>query len=143
MTESAFLEKVSDTDVKRIAVNYEHDVSLVTNRTYDLASHIGFKRIERTMIATAASELANNIIFYAQRGTMTLKHITLGEINGIEITSTDLGPGINDIDLALQDEYSTGGSLGLGLPGAKRLMHEFHFDEQREQGTKIIIRRWL
>ena len=143
ITETPVLTKVYEQQVKEIPINQIGDISQVTSQTYVFARHIGFGPVQRTMIATAVSELANNILCYAQQGMMTLKHITRNKKSGIEVTATDFGPGISDIDLALQDEYSTGGSLGLGLPGAKRLMDEFHFDAQRERGTKIILRRWL
>ena len=140
---TSFAPTVIEHSIEKLTVNSEHDLSLITISSFALAEKLGFSKANRTMIATAASELANNIIHHANKGKIIIKHISFEQETGIEIVATDLGPGIADIELAMQDEYSSSGSLGLGLPGSRRLMGEFYFDRQRTKGTKIILRRWL
>ena len=95
-----------------------------------------------TLIATAISELARNIVQYAQRGEIILS-VVEGSRRGIQIVARDQGPGIPDLELAMRDGYSTGGSLGLGLPGARRLMDEFAIDSEVGKGTTVSMRKWL
>ena len=94
------------------------------------------------MIATAISELARNIVQYAQHGEIVLS-VVEGSRPGIQIVARDQGPGIADLEQAMRDGYSTGGSLGLGLPGAKRLMDEFTIDSEVGKGTIVSVRKWL
>ena len=95
------------------------------------------------MIATAVSELARNIFVYAKRGTIKLKLVENNSKRGMEVVAEDSGPGIQDIEKAMQDNFSTGGTMGVGLPGTKRLMDDFQIDTHRTQGTKITIRKWI
>ncbi|MEW6096863.1 MAG: ATP-binding protein [bacterium] len=94
------------------------------------------------MIATAVYELAKNIFRYAKRGEIIIRRIKKGTKKGVEIIAQDNGPGIADIENAMKDHFSTGGGLGLGLPGVKRLMDEFVIDKERQRGTKITVRKW-
>ncbi len=106
------------------------------------AEQLGFGIVDQTKIVTAASELARNTIVYGRGGEMQLNALENGARKGLELIFTDKGPGIADLKLALQDGYTTGSGLGLGLSGAKRLSNEFEIFSKVGEGTKIIIRRW-
>lgn len=108
-----------------------------------LAGELGFEPQIVQMLATAASELGHNIIKYAGRGHITLSPVRKAGKNGLEITCRDSGPGIADIEQALQDNYSSSGTLGLGLPGLKRMMDEFEIESTLGQGTTVTVRKWL
>ena len=97
---------------------------------------------DTTKIVTASSELARNTVIYGGGGTVTLEALTDGARRGLRLTFEDDGPGIKDIDLAMKDGYTSGGGLGLGLGGAKRLSSEFAIDSQPGQGTRVTITRW-
>ncbi len=123
----------------------ERDMDIITARTYvrDLARALGFGPIDQVRIATAVSELARNIYLYAQVGTVTSRPLERNGRRGIEIEFRDQGPGIGDLDLAMQDGYSTSLRIGMGLPGAKRLMDEFEIRSADGVGTTIICHKWL
>ena len=108
-----------------------------------LAAEMGFSTIDATLIATAISEVARNILQYAKTGSIEIFPINNEHKNGITIIARDQGPGISNIALAMQDGYSTSGGLGLGLPGAKRLMSEFEITSEVGKGTLIIMKKWL
>lgn len=126
-----------------IYVRQGHDVNsaLLTSRKFAITA--GFNDVKINMIATAVSELAHNIIKYANHGSITLEKKQSVKGNYIEVTSTDQGPGIEDIDSAMQDNMSTSGTLGLGLPGMKRMMDEFHLESEVGVGTTVRLRKWL
>ena len=94
-------------------------------------------------LITVSSELAGNVLKYALRGTITLKQIKKAEKRGLEISVVDEGPGIADVEQALQDHYSSQGTLGLGLPGVKRMVHDFHLTSEVGKGTSVIATVWL
>jgi len=121
------------------------DLDIVSARVEgrDMAKAVGFGTIDQARIATAISELARNIVLYAGEGTVTLRLAERGSKKGIEILCEDQGPGIEDVSLVLQDGYSTSRGLGMGLPGAKRLMDEFEIDSRLGTGTRVIVRKWL
>ena len=106
------------------------------------ASELAFSLVDQTKIVTAASELARNTIVYGKGGEMQISAVVNGIRNGLELIFTDKGPGISDMKLALQDGYTTGSGLGLGLSGAKRLSNEFEIISKVGEGTKVTIRRW-
>jgi serine/threonine-protein kinase RsbT len=106
------------------------------------AAENGFSLVDQTKIVTAASELARNTIVYGKGGLMQVNILENGVKRGVELVFTDKGPGIADMKLALQDGYTTGSGLGLGLSGAKRLSNEFEIESRPGEGTKITIRRW-
>jgi serine/threonine-protein kinase RsbT len=108
----------------------------------EIANRTGFGEIERSLIATAVSELATNILRYAKEGSVTLKTIRLGDRIGIEVLAEDHGPGIKDLDEAMKDHVSTGNSLGLGLPSVKRIMDQFEIESQPGRGTRVWARKW-
>lgn len=103
----------------------------------------GFTGTDLTVIATAISEVARNIVSYAGSGEIVSCIVVDGDRHGITIIATDQGPGIADISKALQDGFSTGRSLGLGLPGAKRLMDEFNIKSELGRGTTITMTKWV
>ena len=121
------------------------DLDIVSARVEgrDMAKTLGFGTIDQARIATAISELARNIVLYASEGTVTIRQVERGLKRGIEVFCEDHGPGIEDVSLVMQDGYSTSRGLGMGLPGAKRLMDEFEIDSRPGSGTKIVVRKWL
>lgn len=121
----------------------EFDVVAAHQAARALALELGFAGSEPTIIATATSELARNIITYATRGEMVFSLVTDGDRRGIRIVARDQGPGIADVELALQDGFSTTGSLGLGLPGTKRLMDDLEVVSCPGGGTTVTGTKWL
>ncbi len=121
------------------------DLDIVSARVEgrDMAKALGFGTIDQARIATAISELTRNIVLYAGEGTVTLRPIERGNRKGIEVVCEDHGPGIEDVNLVMQDGYSTSRGLGMGLPGAKRLMDEFEIESQVGKGTRVVARKWL
>ena len=102
----------------------------------------GFTLVDQTKIVTAASELARNILNYGGGGEMILQPLIEGVRKGLKLSFIDQGPGIPDIQLAMKDGYTTGGGMGLGLGGAKRLSSEFHIESRVGAGTRVTITRW-
>ncbi|MBV9950282.1 MAG: anti-sigma regulatory factor [Myxococcales bacterium] len=125
-----------------ISIERETDIVTARQKGRELAAAFGFSSTEQTLIALAISELARNALQYAKKGEIVLSSLT-GDRRGIEVVARDDGPGIPDVELALQDGYSTGRSLGLGLPGARRVMDEFHIDSAPGRGTTVTVRKWL
>jgi serine/threonine-protein kinase RsbT len=107
-----------------------------------MAVEAGLKLVDQTKVVTAASELARNTVIYGGGGTLLLETVTSGGRKGVRLTFEDHGPGIADLDLAMKDGYTTGGGLGLGLSGAKRLSNEFEIFSKPGEGTRITITRW-
>lgn len=118
------------------------DVVLVRQAVRQLAVELRFSLVEQTKIVTAASELARNTLDYAGGGTVKLEALQEGIRRGIRLTFEDQGPGIGDIELALKDGFTTGGGLGMGLSGTKRLVNEFQIDSQVGVGTCVTITKW-
>lgn len=119
------------------------DVDVVQTRQQgrNLAAEAGFSAGDQTVIAAAISEIARNILMYAKRGEIELRVVTTADRAGIVVIARDSGPGIKDIPRAMVDGYSTSGGLGLGLPGAKRLMDEFDV-VSNGNGTTVTMRKW-
>lgn len=126
----------------RIAVQNEQDVVLFRNRVRESAVKIGMGLVNQTKLITAASELLRNLIKYGGGGNGVIEAVSEGRDTGIRLTFEDKGPGIADINLALKDGYSTGKSLGLGLPGTKRLVNEFNIRSTPGEGTTVTILKW-
>ncbi len=127
----------------RITIRSEADLVAARQQGRALASKLGFSPIDQTLIATAISEVARNILTYARHGEITLRPLQGADgRHGLAIVARDEGPGIPDVALALQDGYSTSGSLGLGLPGAKRMMDEFDIVSAVGQGTTVTMKKW-
>jgi serine/threonine-protein kinase RsbT len=108
----------------------------------DIAGKIGFGITETTRIITAASELGRNVFKYAGHGEMHWRTLQNGTAAGVELRFEDHGPGIADLDTAMREGHSTGGSLGMGLPGAKRLMDEMDVKTIPGGGTTVVVRKW-
>ena len=125
-----------------MAINSDQDIVAARQRGRALAGELGFSAVDSTLIATAISELARNIVSYAGRGEITLKTIQNSTRQGILIVAADEGPGIHDLRQALRDGFSTSGSLGLGLPGVRRLMDEFEIASQPGRGTRVEVKKW-
>lgn len=123
-------------------VKREMDVVPFRNRVKEYAVKIKMGLVNQTKLITAASELVRNMLRYADGGNVLIEVVSRGRDNGIRLTFKDDGPGIPDISLALKDGYTTGKSLGLGLPGAKRLVNEFDIKSEMGKGTKITIIKW-
>ena len=127
---------------RRIAI--ESDIDIVTARKAgrELASELTFGQSDLTVIAAAISEVARNIYSYAGRGEIRVSLVEHNGRRGIEVVAEDSGPGIVDVELAFQDGYSTSGSLGLGLPGVRRLMDECEVRTAPGEGTTVRLRKW-
>jgi serine/threonine-protein kinase RsbT len=108
-----------------------------------LAAAMGFSATDSTLIATAISEIARNMVVYGKGGEIAFAKETLGKKQGLVVRATDRGPGIADVDQAMQDGFSTGKGLGLGLPGARRLMDEFKIESTVGVGTTIVMKKWV
>jgi serine/threonine-protein kinase RsbT len=120
----------------------EIDVIPFRNRLKEYAVRIGMSLVNQTKIITAASELARNMLKYADGGAVTIEVVSKGRENGVRMVFTDQGPGIANIELAMRDGYSTGKSLGLGLPGTKRLVSEFDIQSTVGKGTRVTVTKW-
>jgi len=120
----------------------EQDVVLFRNRVKEYAVKIGMGLVNQTKLITAASELVRNMIKYASGGVILIEVISKGRENGIRLTFKDQGPGIPNIPLAMKDGFTTGKSLGLGLPGARRLVSEFDIKSIVGEGTTVSIIKW-
>ena len=120
----------------------EQDVVLFRNRVKEYAVKIGMGLVNQTKLITAASELVRNMLKYASGGAVLIEVITKGRENGIRLTFRDQGPGIPNVQQAMKDGFSTGKSLGLGLPGAKRLVSEFDIKSTVGVGTIVSIIKW-
>lgn len=126
----------------KMYIQKEQDVVPFRNRVKEYATKIGMSLVNQTKLITAASELVRNMLKYANGGETLIEVISQGRDNGIRLTFADKGPGIKDISLAMKDGYSTGKSLGLGLPGTKRLVNEFDLKSKEGEGTTVIITKW-
>jgi len=125
-----------------VTISSDQDIVLARQKGRSLALELGFSSGDATLIATAISELARNIVSYAIKGEVALKGIQGSNRVGILVIASDNGPGIPDIRQALRDGFSTSGSLGLGLPGVRRLMDEFEIVSKPGQGTTIGVKKW-
>lgn len=123
-------------------IEKEQDVVPFRNRVKEFAVKIGMSLVNQTKLITAASELVRNMLKYANGGSVLIEIISEGRNNGVRLTFSDKGPGIKDVALALKDGFSTGKSLGIGLPGAKRLVNEFDIKSVVGKGTVVTITKW-
>ena len=126
-----------------VQVFIRSDVDIVTARqaARELASRLGFSRTDLTLIATAVSEVTRNIVRFAGSGEIVIELVE-GPRRGLRVVATDHGPGIDDVHKALTDGYSTYNGLGLGLPGARRLMDEFELVSKAGAGTTVTMTKW-
>ncbi len=123
----------------------KNDLDIISARVEarEVAKLLGFGIIDQARISTAVSELARNVVLYTPQGEVTIRVVTNDGKKGIEVVCEDEGPGIEDVELAMQDGYSTSKGLGKGLPGTKRLVDEFEIESTPGQGTKVTMRKWL
>lgn len=127
----------------KVEIRSDLDIIVARQKGRALAAALEFSPSELTLVATAISELARNIVQYAKRGDILLRWIERGGLRGIMVRACDRGPGIEDIQRVLQGGYSTSRSLGLGLSGVKRLMDEFEIDSRLGWGTQVTVRKWV
>jgi serine/threonine-protein kinase RsbT len=125
-----------------VLIGSDADVLLARQTGRKVAERVGFAGSDLTMISTAISELARNIIRYARTGEVVVSTISDGGRVGVMVVARDSGPGIPDIDLAMRDGYTTGSGMGLGLPGARRLMDEFAIFSEVSEGTTVVMKKW-
>jgi len=130
--------------VDEVSVRISSDFDLVRAREQGrvLAGELGFTQSDLTLVATAISELARNIVRYARRGEIVLRQAEDGGVPGIVIIARDEGPGIPDVNRAMEPGYSTAGGLGLGLPGVRRIMDKFEIVSEVGHGTVVTVTKW-
>lgn len=126
-----------------LAIKAEHDIVIARRTIREAAGQIGFGETDVTRIVTAASEMARNVYKYAGGGVVRWRVILANGRRGIELHFIDEGPGIPDIQLAMREGYSTSRGMGMGLPGAKRLMDDLQIDSTVGKGTSITLKKWL
>lgn len=133
---------ITTTSKEEIPIIKEQDVVPLRNRVKDYGVKVGMSILNQTKLITATSELVRNLLKYGGGGRVIVEQVSNGRDNGVRVTFIDNGPGINDIQLAMKDGYSTGKSLGLGLPGTKRLVNEFDIQTEVGKGTTVMIIKW-
>ena len=127
----------------RVAISSAADIVTARQRGRAMATELGFDGSDLTLIATAISEIARNIVAHAESGEIRLTALNQNGKDGILIVAHDEGPGIADVKRAMQYGYSTANGLGVGLPGAKWLMDEFEIESKVGNGTKVTMKKWL
>ncbi len=127
----------------RVAINSAADIVVARQKGRTLALELGFDGSDLTVIATAISEVARNIVNHAKTGEITLAFTNHGNRRGIQIIARDEGPGIKDVAKAMQYGFSTNKGLGVGLPGAKWLMDDFDIESRPGTGTTVTMKKWL
>lgn len=127
---------------EKMQIEKEQDVVPFRNRVKEYAVKIGMSLINQTKLITAASELVRNMLKYGGGGVAVIEVVSQGRDTGVRLTFQDKGPGIKDVSLAMKDGYTTGKSLGIGLPGAKRLVSEFDIKSEMGAGTTVTILKW-
>ena len=132
-----------DLDPKYIPIRSDTDIVEARQAARAMAAQIGFAGTDLVLIATAVSEIARNIIEYARPGEMVISPLIEGARRGLSIVAQDNGPGIADVSRAFEEGYTTGRGLGLGLPGARRLMDEFEVMSKVDQGTIVRMKKWF
>jgi serine/threonine-protein kinase RsbT len=125
-----------------VPIQSSADVVIVRQAVRSAATELGFSLVDQTKIVTAASELARNTLDYGGGGAMLLQTLNDGMRKGVKLQFEDHGPGIPDVQMALKDGFTTGGGLGLGLGGARRLVNDFDIQSKVGEGTRITITRW-
>jgi serine/threonine-protein kinase RsbT len=134
----------TDEAMLTVSIDGEADLLRVRSVLRAEAQQAGLSLTAETKLVTAGSELARNIIRYAThgQGTASIQQVRSGERRGVQAAFTDSGPGIANVEQVMRDGYSTGGSLGLGLPGSRRLVDEFSIDSAAGRGTRVVIAQW-
>jgi serine/threonine-protein kinase RsbT len=127
----------------KIQIVSEPDAIIARQKGREIAKKLGFSVVDQTRIAISISELARNILLYADRGTIVIEALEEADRIGIGIRAVDQGPGIPDPDMAMIDGFTTSGGLGMGLPGTKRLMDDFDLQTSVGKGTAVTIHKWI
>ena len=140
VTKSRFM--ITTKNKEEVLIIKEQDVVPLRNRVKDYGVKVGMSILNQTKLITATSELVRNLLKYGGGGKVIVEEVSNGRDNGVKVTFIDKGPGIVDIQLAMKDGYSTGKSLGLGLPGTKRLVNEFNIQTEIGKGTTVMIIKW-
>jgi serine/threonine-protein kinase RsbT len=130
-------------DEIRVAIRTDADVVTARQEARTMGAGLGFSSTDLTLLATAISEVARNITTYAGEGEVTLRVLDEDGRRGIEVLAIDEGPGIADVELAMQDGYTTGTGLGLGLPGTRRLVDDFDLRTRPGAGTTVRLVKWI
>jgi serine/threonine-protein kinase RsbT len=125
-----------------VPIRHESDIVAARREGRSLGTRLGFSSGELTVIATAISEVARNIVVYAKAGEIQLAIVESNGRKGLEVVARDQGPGIANVERAMTDGYSSAGGLGLGLPGAKRMMDEFEIHSEVGRGTTVTMKKW-
>lgn len=125
-----------------VAISSDRDVVLARQTGRSMATELGLSKSEATLLATAISEVARNIVEYVGDGQILLCIVNGNGTQGIKVIASDSGPGIENVEVALEDGQSSGGRLGLGLPGTRRLMDEFHMVSKVGEGTTVTMTKW-
>ncbi|MGW6735056.1 anti-sigma regulatory factor [Streptomyces sp. NPDC055013] len=126
-----------------LPIHSDLDLVRVRQHVRQMTAQLGFGLVEQTKLVTAASELARNALVHGGGGQMECTEVTNGAIQGLRLVFSDEGPGIADLDQALGDGYTSGGGLGMGLGGSRRLVHEFSIDSSRGSGTTVTVTSWI
>jgi serine/threonine-protein kinase RsbT len=129
-------------DELRVAIESDADVVSARREARALAAELNFTSTDVTLLATAISEVARNITTYAGEGEIVLSVVHRDDRAGIRVEARDEGPGIRDVERAMEDGFSTGTGMGLGLPGARRLTDEFSIDSRPGRGTTVVMVKW-
>ena len=125
-----------------VEIFHEKDIVIARQTARELAIDMGFGLLDQTRIVTAVSELSRNIFKYAKNGKVIFESVENGKKNGLSISFIDKGPGIENIEDAMKEGFSTGKGMGLGLPGVKKLMDDFKISSELEKGTTVVITKW-
>jgi len=131
-----------DTTTGEMAIRNEADIVLARQQVRRLTQTLKFSLVDQTKMITAASELSRNTLIYGGGGEMVWQLVQQGIRQGLRLSFVDRGPGIPDIDLAMKDGWTSGGGLGMGLSGSKRLVNDFELDTAPGKGTRVTITRW-
>lgn len=132
--------QMSRSDV--LPLQSQQDIVLARQAVRKMLQELGFSLVDQTKMVTATSELARNTVIYGGGGVMIWTHLSVNGKTGLRLTFKDQGPGIPDVDLAMMDGWTSGGGLGKGLPGTKRLVNEFELKTEVGVGTEVTITRW-
>lgn len=129
-------------DEVRVQISSDADLVVARAEARALAGRLGFSRTDVTLIATAISEIARNIVVHVGEGEITMRPVYEELRRGLVVVARDEGVGIGDVTAALDSGYASRGGLGLGLPGARRLMDEFEVESERDKGTTVTMTKW-
>ncbi len=134
--------KMTGSEETLLPVSSDQDIIKARQKGRDLAAWADFALVDQTLIATAISEIARNIVTYARRGTIVLRIEEESDRLGLVVIACDEGPGIRDVTQALRNHYTTSHGLGMGLPGARRVMDDFAIESKLGEGTRITMKKW-